>query len=777
MKRFSRFIHQPVRPLGPGGKLITGCAAHRRLAMDIAAEGTVLLKNDGTLPLSTGAKICPFGRSLGDFLFGGGGSGWVVTDNTVSLGDALRRANDQGVFQIFTPLIDYYEANTAFKINDVKSMGDELYKEPAMWVTPLPEELYRKAKEFGGIALLGISRYSTESNIYDRTGQEGDFLLWPEEQMLFDRLCADFEKVIVILNVCGPVATKQFRDNPKVAAILYPMFGGTESGQVLCDLLSGKRYPSGHLQDTLADRIEDYPSTANFAQHIDHVDYEEDIFVGYRYFETFAPEKAVYPYGFGLGYTTFDIACESTSFQKQTVRLTAVVKNTGNRPGKEVVQVYLAAPQGKLGKAAKVLTAFQKTKELLPGETCKLELQFNLYDFASFDDTGAICRSAFVLEAGEYVVYLGNNVRDCQRALEFNLAQDIICRHCHSYMAPEKLEKRLTASGSYAPLPTPVPHKQPAPKYKTKAAPETLTLDEALKQDKLDALLASMTNSQLGDLLYGHPMMNSSGTSGIGASIRNRRPDPQIPLVPTADGPAGYRACQDIGVNTTFFPCANVLAQTWEPKLAEKMGKAGALEIKENNIGIWLAPALNIHRNPMCGRNFEYYSEDPLISGVFAAAFVKGVQSQNIAATVKHFCCNNRETNRRDADSRVSERALREIYLRGFEIVVKKASPWALMTSYNPLNGQRSSSNWDAISGILRGEWKYKGLVMTDWSCYSTLDEEVLAGSHVKMPTSITNGWDGTLYDFDEAVAQGKLTRENLLSAAKTVMELLAHLE
>ena len=777
MKRFARFIHQPVSPLGPGGKLITGCAAHRKLSRQIAAEGTVLLKNDGILPLAQGTKICPFGRSLGDFLFGGGGSGWVVTNNTVSLSDALRSANDQGDFQVFTPLIDYYEENIGFKINEVKSMGDALYNEPIMWVTPLPDTLYNEAKAFGGIALFCISRYSTESNIRDRSGQEGDFLLWPEEQRLFERLCADFEKVVVLLNVCGPVATAQFRDNPAVGAILYPMFGGDGAGQVICDLLSGKCYPSGHLQDTLADRIEDYPSTANYAQHLDHVDYEEDIFVGYRWFETFAPEKAVYPFGFGLSYTSFRIACTHAALEGKTVRLTAEVENTGSLPGKEVLQVYMTAPQGKLGKAAKVLTAFRKTKELLPGETSTVELSFNLHDFGSFDDVGSVCRSAFILEQGAYSVSLGNNVRDCEKVLDFTLDSDIICRKCHSYMSPEKLEKRLTADGSYQPLPPAVPHKRPAPAYKTTQAPQPLTLENALESSNLDALLASMTNAQLGDLLYGHPMMNSSGTSGIGASIRNRHPDPVIPLVPTADGPAGYRACQNVGVSTTFFPCANVLAQTWDPKLAEKMGKAGALEIKENNIGIWLAPALNIHRNPMCGRNFEYYSEDPLISGIFAAAFVKGVQSQNIAATIKHFCCNNKETNRRDADSRVSERALREIYLRGFEIAVKKSAPWALMTSYNPLNGQRSSSNWDAISGILRGEWKYKGLVMTDWSCYSTLDEEVLAGGHVKMPTSITNGWDGTLYDFDEAISQGKLTRENLLYAAKAVLELIAHLE
>ena len=774
MKRFARFVHQPVRPMGPGGKLITGCAAHGRLAREIAAEGTVLLKNDGTLPLAPGAKVCPFGRGFHAFLFGGGGSGWVESSDRITLSQGLRQADAQGRLQVFLPLLDHYDsvANTAdadtSHIWSSEQIREELAAMPG-------EALLEDAKAFGGIALFCISRFSTESNTHDRSGQEGDFLLTHQEQKLFDRLCADFEKVIVVLNVCGPAALGQFKNNPKVSAILYPLFSGGPAGEVLCDLLTGKRYPAGHLQDTLAEQIEDYPSTSHFAQHTDHVDYEEDIFVGYRYFETLAPEKVVYPYGFGLSYTTFSLACQKAVLEGNTVRLTVSVKNTGTMAGKEVAQVYLAAPQGKLGKAAKVLTAFRKTKALQPGEETTMDLHFNIRDFGSFDDEGQVCASAFVLEHGKYTIYLGTNVRECEAVLDFTLDADVVCRKCHSYMAPEKLEKRLCADGSFRKLPAGLPHKLPAPTYKISAEPEQMTLAEALDAHKVDAILASMTDAQLGSLLYGHPMMNVSNTCGIGAPLEFRYSGNVIPLVPTADGPAGFRGIKDSGVDATFFPCANVLAQTWEPKLAEKMGKAGALEVKENNVGIWLAPALNIHRNPMCGRNFEYYSEDPLVSGLFAAAFVKGVQSQNIAATIKHFCCNNKETNRRDSDSRVSQRALREIYLRGFEIAVKQGKPWAVMTSYNLVNGQRSSSNWDAIQGILKGEWKYPGLVMTDWSAFSTLDEEVRAGGHVKMPESITDSKE--LFDFDAAIAQGKLTRENLLHAAKKVLELMAHLE
>ncbi len=773
MSRYIRFRHQPVLPLGKNGRLITGCAVHRNLSKTIAAEGTVLLKNDGILPLSEGTKICTFGPGFCDFLFGGGGAAWVEAKGNISFSDALRYAHKQNALQVFLPLLDHYNAFTK-RIDDFSEPRNYSFSS-VISLPELPEALYDQAKTFGGVALFCISRFSGENNWADRSGQEGDFQLSKEEAALFERLCCDFERIIVVLNTCGPVSTRQFRNNPKVSAILYPMFSGGTAGEVLCDLLLGKRYPSGHLQDSFADWIEDYPCTANFSQNDDYVDYEEDIFVGYRYFTTFAPEKAVYPFGFGLSYTNFLVTCQHAALSGNTVKLTTSVTNTGNFPGKEVVQVYLCAPQGKLGKAAKVLTAFRKTKELLPGQSCTVVLSFNLRDFGSFDDLGKIRKSAFILEKGEYTVALGTNVRDCDVVLRFRLEDDIICRQCRSYMAPSKLKKRLTADGTYEPLPSPHMRPQPAPSYTTKTEPEQITLDTALAENKVDALLASLSNAQLGDLLHGHPIPNVSEAGGLGASIAIRQPNSKIPLVPTADGNTGYRAAYGVGVFSTFFPCTTVLAQTWAPKLAEKMGKAGALELKENNAGIWLSPAMNIHRSPLCSRNFEYFSEDPLCSGLFAAGFVKGVQSQRIAATIKHFCCNNKETNRKNSDSRVSERALREIYLRGFEIAIQKAAPWAVMTAYNLVNGQRSSTNWDALQGILREEWKYDGLIMTDWNVYSAIEDELLAGSNVKMPFPVTESTD--MFDFDQAVAAGILTREQLLYHAKIVLEFMDHFE
>lgn len=787
MRKHARFLYQPVLPMGKNRTPITGCKAHWRVAEDTATEGTVLLKNDGTLPLKPGAKICLFGRGAGGFLFGGGGSGNVHTQPKISLADGLRTAAQAGQIEFFEPLVTFY---TQFVETERKEklalQPDAAYyrwlrghdrPEPA-----LPEELYRQAKAFGGIAIFCLPRYSSEGTDYgDRTGSKGDFYLDDVEKALLDRLCQDFQKVIVILNVCGPVSTWEYASNPKVGAVLYPMFSGGCAGQILTDILLGKRYPSGHLQDTLARDIEDYPSTAGFHADAEAVEYTEDIFVGYRYFETFAPEKVVYPFGYGLSYTDFSIEKESAALEKNTASLCVKVTNTGNFPGKEVVQAYLTAPQGKLGKPKKVLCAFQKTKELQPGQSQILKLHFDIRQFGSFDDLGKICKSAFVLEQGQYTVSIGSNVRSTQAYLTFILEQDIICRKCHSYLAPSKLRERLTADGSYEPLPAsaPAPHKPVIRKLKSDNADQNLSLAKALEDDRLDDFIAGLSDRELTRMLYGHPDTNAADTNGIGLPRNHKRDPKTVPLVPTADGPAGLRVFPDSGIYPTFLPCANVVAQTWNPILSRKIGTVGAREIKENNVGIWLAPAMNIHRNPMCGRNFEYYSEDPLISGIFAAENVKGVQSQNIAATIKHFCCNNKEINRKCSDSRVSERALREIYLRGFEICVKTAKPWALMTSYNLINGVQASANWESINGILRGEWGYNGVVMTDWWAFSHIEDELNAGSDVKMPEMITEIWSQSRpsYHLSESLQNGRLSRAVAQTSAHRILSMMNKLD
>ena len=789
LRRHARLLYQPVLPLGKGGQIVTGSKAHRDLAKKGATEGTVLLKNNGVLPLSYGAKICLFGLGAGDFLFGGGGSGSVYTNRKVSLAEALKSAEQEGKLEFFHPLPEFY-AKAAAEFCDVghrlhPKMADyHIWRRSNLMTHPvLPESLYQEARAFGDTAIFCHSRYSSEGDVGgDRPGGKGDFELWDEEKELLERLKQDFARVIVVLNVCGPVSTAEFAEDDRIGAVLYPLFGGATAGESLKEILFGEAYPSGHLQHTLARRLSDYPSDASFETKENYVNYTEDIFVGYRYFESFCPEKAVYPFGFGLSYTKFAVSLLEAKKEKNTVSVSVSVKNTGARVGKEVVQLYLEAPQGLLGKAKKVLAAFGKTRELKPGEEQKLALHFDLTSLASFDDLGKICKSAFLLEAGEYTVHFGTNVRDTEKAFSFSLEQNRICRRLHAYMAPKNLPARLTASGELEALPAEEPQKLQIRGYRPKGeAPQKMfSLDEAISQNRMDEFLLSLTDEDLSDLMYGHPMMNVSVTYGIGIPIRYERFDWKcVPVVPTADGPAGLRVKDDRGITPTFFPCENAIAQTWNLSLAQSLGKAVAREVKENNIGIWLAPALNIHRNPRCGRNFEYYSEDPLSAGLFASACVKGVQSQKICATVKHYCANNREHNRRYMDSRVSQRALREIYLKGFEIVIKKADPWALMTSYNPVNGVQMSANAEAIGGILRKEWHYDGVVMTDWRTLSNVEEELAAGSDVKMPEPITVFYEKADPNIDpvERVKSGAWPRPLVMDAARRVLKMMAKLD
>ena len=786
LSRHARFLYQPPAPLGKNGKMVTNSPAHWKIAKEAAIEGTALLKNDGALPLKKGSKVCLFGTGAGEYLTGGGGSGKVFADRDVTLADGLLAAAKKGEIEFFYDTVAFCQAGVK-EITDAKHIEfpvaarfNEWRRAFHMPLIELPEALYQQAVAFGDTAIFCVSRYSAEGDDNgDRPGTKGDFYLWDEEQKLLDRLYKDFSKVIVVINSCGPVSTREY---DQANAILYPLYGGGLSGEALTDILLGKAYPSGHLQHTLAFDMEDYPSTKGFHDDVYSVNYTEDIFVGYRYFETFAPEKAAYPFGFGIGYTTFDVKTTAASLDKNTVNLTVTVKNTGNFPGKEVVQSYLTAPQGKLGKAKKVLTAFQKTKELKPGEAQTLKLHFDIREFGSFDDLGKILESAFILEKGGYTVWVGTNVRDVENVLEFNLSEDIICKKCHPYMAPKDLKERLCADGSYEKLPEPpvVPHPIRRSRVKAQKPEKDFSLAEALEQNRMEEFIASLTDEDLGEFLYGHPMMNASNTFGIGIMPRYERRDFKVmPLLPTADGPMGLRIRTGRGISPTFFPCESVISQSWNLNLAKKVGATVALEAKECNIGIWLAPALNIHRNPMCGRNFEYYSEDPLTSGLFAASVVTGVQSQRICATIKHFCANNRENNRRLVDSRVSQRALREIYLRGFEIAIKKGKPWALMTSYNPVNGQQSSKNWEAINGVLRTDWGYEGVVMTDWRVLSNLEEEIHAGSDVKMPEAVTSFYENAPESCDptQLMQEGKLDRGAVILSVRRILKLMENLE
>lgn len=573
-----------------------------------------------------------------------------------------------------------------------------------------------------------------------------------------------------------------------------------EGGLAAAELLVGDGNPSGKTVDTFAKSLDDYPSTYNFHESRDYVDYTDDIYVGYRYFETIpgAAEKVVYPFGYGLSYTTFDVETVSagvvnSNCTSETNKLYAKVRvtNTGKFSGKEVVQVYIAKPQGKLGKPAKELAAFEKTRELQPGESQLMILTWEINDMASYDDLGKVKKSAYVLEAGSYDIYVGTSVRDVTKAdYSYILNHDVITEQLSAKLVPTSLPKRMLADGSYEALPQsePVDTDYSAignidPSLTEGVAPGQRAIpyfrfadgmakngshdimDVVEGRITLDEFVSELSIDDLIHLLGGQPNTGVANTFGIG-----NMPEYGIPSVMTADGPAGVRIAPEVGICTTAFPCSTLLACTWNPDVLEAVGRAGGEELKENNLALWLTPAICIHRSPLCGRNFEYYSEDPFVTGKLAGAMVRGIQSNNVGATLKHFALNNKETNRKNSDSRVSERAAREIYLKAFEMIVKNDNPWAIMSSYNMINGYRASESEDLLTGILRDEWGYEGMVTTDWWTCGEHYKETKAGNDLKMG----NGYPDRV---KKAYDKGAISRSEMETSVKRILGLILKLD
>lgn len=765
--KWARINYLPCMPLGDNLSRITGCARHIELSKQAAGEGTVLLKNEnGCLPLGRGTSIAVFGKAQIDYIKGGGGSGMVHSKYTKNLYEALKEA---GGFDLYDKLSLYY----AEYVQDMYKKGEKggLFDEPGF-----PYELAAEARKFTDTAIITINRYSGEGWDRKNDGTDKYFDLSDKESDMIDAVTAAFDKVIVLINSGSMISMSRFAWDDKIQAVVMIWQGGMEGASAAAEVLTGDIVPSGKLTDTFAASLDDYPSTAGFHESDDYVKYIEDIFVGYRYFETVPGKKdrVIYPFGYGLSYTSFELSEISAVEIGDRIYVSATVKNTGEMCGKEVIQLYYGVPAGKLTKAAKELCAFKKTGMLRPGERETVTLQFKTDDMASYDDTGVVCKSAYVVEKGEYKLYLGTSVRDvCELEYKHTEPETRVVCHLTQYCAPERLGKRLLADGSYSGVSCEKRERKSFPcRYKClERIPENeedikklidvyngeITLDEFLTQltvDELMKLVASITSRGV------------ANTGGIGGIEKYGIPAPM-----TADGPAGVRILPRTGVaGTTAFPVASMLACTWNTELVEAVGRAGALEMKENNLSIWLTPALNIHRSPMCGRNFEYYSEDPYISGKMAAAMVRGIQSQGIVATPKHFACNNKETRRAHSDSIVSERALREIYLRGFEICVKEAKPKTVMTSYNILNGVYTSENAELISGILRGEWGFEGTVMTDWNNPASHYRELCAGNDIRMPFFAVS-------DLKAAYDEGKITRDRIAESAKRTLELILSME
>lgn len=803
-RKWARVNYQPGVGLGENGARVTADKEHITLSKDAAKEGMVLLKNEQhVLPLQTGAKVALFGKATFDYVKGGGGSGDVTVSYTRNLYEGIKAL--KGKISVYEELADFYRENVK-----------EQYKAgrvPGMTIEPqVPQELLQKAKAYTDTAVISICRFSGEG--WDRKSivetenkniwaseeemarrsaeifEDGDFYLTHAEQEMVNTVKQNFARVIVVMNVGGMVDTSWFHDDAQIQSVLMAWQGGMEGGLATAELLAGEGNPSGKLSDTFARELNDYPSTYNFHESEKYVEYTDDIYVGYRYFETIpgAKEKVNYPFGFGLSYTQFTLGESQISIEGDQIRCMVSVTNTGAMAGKEVVQAYYSAPQGRLGKAARVLCAFAKTRLLQPGETQLMTLCWKIADMASYDDCGKVCKSAYVLEQGEYRFYIGTSVRDAvENATVYTAAKDIVTQQLTSRLAPTSLTKRMLADGTYEELETTEPVDTDANELEKMTteemeafAPKTegrarwrlwgdktpdkqhhFLIEAAEGKITLEEFMAQLSDEQLAELLGGQPNTGVANTFGFG-----NLPDYGVPNIMTADGPAGLRISPECGVCTTAWPCSTLIACTWNPEVAQQVGAAGGAEVKENNIAVWLTPAVNIHRSPLCGRNFEYYSEDPYLTGKMASAMVKGIQSNHVGATVKHFALNNKETNRKNSDSRASERAIREIYLKAFEIIVKEANPWAIMSSYNIVNGRRTSENHELLTDVLRGEWGFEGAVTTDWWTNGEHYKEVAAGNDIKMAT----GFPERLM---EALHKGIITRAELETCAKRVLNLI----
>ncbi len=1011
----------------------------KEASLAVAREGMVLLKNqDSILPLDKSQTVALYGKGQIDLVKGGGGSGDVVVDHIVGVLEGLEKKQDEGKIKIEETLAKRYKQNSNFT--------------PSL-------AIMKNTKKNSDTAIFIISRHSGEGS--DRSASKGDYYLSDtESNQLKWLVTAGYKDIVVILNIGGVIDTTELLNIPEVKAILVAWQPGQEGGHAIADLLVGDETPSGKLPDTFAKSYNDYPTAKGFHESQEYVNYSEDIFVGYRYFETFDPtyQKVNFPFGYGLSYTTFDYSDTKIQKDGDSLKIAVTVKNTGNYSGKEVIQVYFSAPQGKLGKAAMELCAFGKTSLLAPGESETLQLSVAINEMSAYDDTGKVKKSAYILEAGDYKIYVGNSVKDArERGVRYTYkqdktavveqlseqvaakllqerlladgsyenifddsdigrpitkeiqkieAEDYYGKHCHAeyvyngnatkcgikmltsdagnrYVtfaveAPEagtyrialglgnggaaqknavrfyvdgavqsgntidipntkgewtiqevgygnvRLQKGLnfikiefTAGDSYQGILdyitieygqgttiTPSGNEikvsangitkiegedytdshsdvgteeigagddiggtavknlhttdyyvtyrlmvEKAGKYRIKvrvanglgdavsaasavvnnvkqndfsyaiaytgvegnqwfvfktvdagtvtlekgvneltftviermgnldwftlepieetasaaiapvlASGKLITFDELCKDPSLmDAFLAQLTVEEIAYLLHGHGESVPHGTGSIGGLVKYG-----IPSAETCDGPAGINLYEA----TTAYPIETLRASTWNTELVCLMGKAVGKEAVKYGVDIWLAPGMNIHRNPLCGRNFEYYSEDPYLTGMMAAGLTRGVQSENVGVTVKHFIGNEKETNRGYVDSRVSERAFREIYLEAFRLVIKEANPWCIMSSYNKVNGKETAENYELLTNIVRGEWQYDGLIMSDWWNDSIQSKELNAGQSLKMKS----GQESVVIG---AYKNGILSRETLELHARRVIELI----
>lgn len=683
-----------------------------------AAEGVVLLRNEGVLPLAPKTKVAIFGRHQVDWFYVGYGSGGDVNaPYEINLLDAA-----EGRISLDVRLAERYRKWCASRVHraDEGWWGAWPYSHPEMDMAEKDVAAYAQDND---VAVYVLGRAAGEDR--ENTLTEGSYYLTAKERRLLSFVTKHFRKTIVVLDT-GNVVDMAWVEEFQPSAVLMAYFGGQESCTALVDVLMGAVNPSGKLPDTIARRYTDYPSSACFGGK-DYNEYREDIYVGYRYFETFAPDKVLYPFGFGLSYTRFEWEVLAAEASQEGAKVAVRVTNAGECAGKEVMQLYLEAPQGRMGKSRRSLVAFGKTPLLAAGESATLELACSGYLMASFDDVGNTpFANAYVLEEGVYRLFVGNSVRSLDLAARFELPHTVCLKSVQPVCAVEHPFDRLIPrqrGDELIPAYGQVPKGEVDMKARIKEdMPEEVEKGASyLWTDVLDGkvtvedFVRGLDLADLEALTRGHGFMHSplgvSGNGGVMGGVTDELRLLGFPPLVTSDGPSGLRVRR----YCNLLPCGTALAASWNEALAREVYRTVGEEMRAYGVHILLGGGMNIHRNPLCGRNFEYMSEDPVLSGVMAAATVEGVQEMGVAACVKHFCCNNQEYNRNRNDSRLSQRALREIYLKGFEICVELADPWTLMTSYNLINGVWAHYHYDLATTILRKEWGYRGLIMTDW--------------------------------------------------------------
>ncbi|NVD08806.1 beta-glucosidase [Vibrio sp. JPW-9-11-11] len=754
------------------------------ISRQAATEGIVLLKNeDATLPLRANETISLFGRCQIDTYRSGTGSGGAV--NVPYSVSALQGLSEHNAIRLNQELVEVYQ--NWIERHPFDDGGGGWAAEP--WFQqemPVTQELAQQAAQKSDKAIVFIGRTAGEDQ--DNADTAGSYRLTETEFEMLNQVSEHFKSVVVVMNVTNIIDMSWLNSlayKESIKAVLYSWAAGMEGGHALADILAGTHAPSGRLTDTIAYRLEDYPSSANFGRKDINL-YAEDIYVGYRYFETFAPQAVQFPFGHGLSYTDFsrELVDFTISGQERDTVLVFKVKvtNLGDTyAGKEVVQLYLAAPQGELGKPARVLVGFDKTQRLHPGESQVVTIEVSAERLASFDDSGATgFKNCYVIEHGEYQFYLGQSVRDAQpMGATWNVARTLVIDQLTEAGAPVRAFERIkpvVAQNQFAIGYEPVPLRSVDMVQRIQAAmPPTLELTgdqgiklQHVKQHKatLEQFVAQLNPAQLATLVRGEGMCSPKVTPGTAAAfggVSDELFEFGIPVVAAADGPSGIR--MDSGHRATQVPIGTLLGCTWNRALNHKLFYLVGQELKAYQIDTLLGPGINIHRHPLNGRNFEYFSEDPLMAGTMAAAQTSGLKEAGVSGTIKHYAANDQETARVDVDSVMSQRALREVHIKAFEMAVKEGGATTIMTAYNPVNGHWAASNFDLNTTLLRQEWGYQGIVMTDW--WAKMNNPILAGKEAKTFTSFMIRSQNDLYmvvenDGAKANAMGDDTLEAL---------------